>query len=89
LEKPPSEYIAEHILLTTQPIEEPDNMKHLHAMLEMFPAEKMLMFSTDFPHWDGDTPDFVARSIPKSLQARVMYDTAAELYKLPEVKHGE
>jgi uncharacterized protein len=64
-------------------------MKHLHAMLEMFPAEKMLMFSTDFPHWDGDTPDFVARAIPNALKARVMYDTAAELYKLPEVTHGE
>lgn len=89
LEKPPSAYIAEHIRVTTQPIEEPENMKHLHAMLEMFPADKMLMFSTDFPHWDGDTPDYVARSIPKSLQSRVMYDTAAELYKLPEAIDGE
>ena len=89
LEKPPSEYIAKHIRLTTQPIEEPENMKHLHAMLEMFPAEEMLMFSTDFPHWDGDTPDFVARSIPKSLQGRVMFETAAELYKLPEVTDGK
>ena len=87
LERPPSEYIAEHIRLTTQPIEEPDKIAHLHQMLAMFPAEKMLMFSTDFPHWDGDTPDFAMQCIPKTLQSRVMYDTAAELYKLPEVAH--
>jgi predicted TIM-barrel fold metal-dependent hydrolase len=83
LERPPSEIIAEHILLTTQPIEEPDNLKHLHQMLDMFPADKMLMFSTDFPHWDGDTPDFAARLIPPHLRARVMSQTAIELYGLP------
>ena len=54
LNRPPSEIVFDHILLTTQPIEEPNNRQHLHQILDMFPAGKMLMFSTDFPHWDGD-----------------------------------
>lgn len=83
LEKPPSHYAHEHIFLTTQPIEEPENPAHLKTMLEMFPSEKMLMFSTDFPHWDGDTPDFTGRLLPKNLMPRVMSETARELYKLP------
>jgi predicted TIM-barrel fold metal-dependent hydrolase len=83
LERPPSHYAHEHIYLTTQPIEEPDNPAHLKTMLEMLPADKMLMFSTDFPHWDGDTPDFTARHLPKELLPRVMSETARELYKLP------
>jgi predicted TIM-barrel fold metal-dependent hydrolase len=49
----------------------------------MFDAGRMLMFSTDFPHWDGDTPDFAARNIPPELRARVMSETARELYDLP------
>jgi predicted TIM-barrel fold metal-dependent hydrolase len=49
----------------------------------MFPADQMLMFSTDFPHWDGDTPDFAMRSLPDALRPAVMFDTAAALYKLP------
>ncbi len=84
LDRPPSELVHEHVLLTTQPIEEPDNLKYLHAMLKMFPADQMLMFSTDFPHWDGDTPDFAARLLPKSLHNSVMHETARRLYKLPE-----
>jgi|SRR5690606_24982248 predicted TIM-barrel fold metal-dependent hydrolase len=88
VDRPPSEIIADHIHLTTQPIEEPENPKHLHAILEMFPAEKMLMFSTDYPHWDGDTPDFSMRLLPKSLQSRVMHETARELYKLPVTEHA-
>lgn len=83
LEEPPSYYAHRHIFLTTQPIEEPENPAHFKAMLEMFPSDKMLMFSTDFPHWDGDTPDFTGRLLPKELLPRVMSETARELYKLP------
>lgn len=83
LTRKPSEYVFDHMLLTTQPLEEPDDPTHFRAILEMFPADRMLMFSTDFPHWDGDTPDFAARSFPKELRPRVMGETAAELYGLP------
>lgn len=83
VDRPPSEIVQEHVLLTTQPLEEPDNIKHFHAMLEMFDAEHMLMFSTDFPHWDGDTPDFAARNLPKAMRTRVMGENAARLYGLP------
>lgn len=88
LDRPPSEIVADHILLTTQPIEEPANQKHLHQMLDMFPADKMLMFSSDFPHWDGDTPDFSMRTLPESLRSAVMWETASKLYKLPVPEHG-
>jgi predicted TIM-barrel fold metal-dependent hydrolase len=49
----------------------------------MFPADHMVMFSSDFPHWDGDTPDFAARSFPADLRDRVMHETARALYRLP------
>ena len=78
----PSEVAAKHIRLTTQPLEEPPNTEHFHAMLEMFPAEQMLMFSSDFPHWDGDAPDFAVRQFPEHMRARIMGQTAAELYGL-------
>ncbi|MYD91474.1 MAG: amidohydrolase family protein [Caldilineaceae bacterium SB0662_bin_9] len=83
LERPPSEYVYEHVLLTTQPIEEPEPIGFLHQMLAMFPAEHMLMFATDFPHWDNDMPDFTARLIPEHLRRNVMSETARRLYRLP------
>ncbi|MCY3781029.1 MAG: amidohydrolase family protein [Chloroflexi bacterium] len=83
LDRPPSEIVYDHVYFTTQPIEEPENRGHLHQLLAMFPADKMLMFATDFPHWDGDTPDFSMRMLPKELLEPVMWRTAAALYKLP------
>jgi len=84
LDRAPSKVIADHILLTTQPIEEPEASAHFRAMLDMFDVGKMLMFSSDFPHWDGDTPDFAARAFPAALRGRVMSETARELYRLPD-----
>lgn len=83
LEKPPSEYVYDHILLTTQPIEEPEKAEHLKQIISMFPVEKMLMFSSDFPHWDGDTPDFVLKFLPDSVRTAVMSETASRLYGIP------
>lgn len=79
----PSEYVHEHFRISTQPMEEPDKPEHFKAILDMLPADKMLMFSSDYPHWDGDTPDFTARAFPKELRSRVMSETARELYRLP------
>lgn len=83
LTRPPSEYVRDHVLLTTQPMEEPDNPDHLKQILGMFDVGRMLMFSSDFPHWDGDTPDFAARGLPPDVRPRVMSETARELYGLP------
>ncbi len=84
VDRPPSEIIADHMRFSTQPLEEPDDIKHFHNSLEMFPAERMLMFSTDYPHWDGDTPDFAARNFPKALRPAIMGGNAAALYGLLE-----
>jgi predicted TIM-barrel fold metal-dependent hydrolase len=83
LDRLPSEIAADHVRLTTQPLEEPAKREDLHRMLQMFPAEKMLMFSSDFPHWDGDTPEYVLKWMPENLKERVMSETARETYQLP------
>ncbi|MDE3075219.1 MAG: amidohydrolase, partial [Chloroflexota bacterium] len=47
LDRPPSEVVRDHILLTTQPIEEPPDWRQFHQMLDLFDAARMLMFSSD------------------------------------------
>lgn len=86
IDRLPSEIVQEHILMTTQPIEEPPHLEYFRSMLEMFDAGQMIMFSSDFPHWDGDTPDFSARHFPDAIRARVMGENARALYKLSEVE---
>ena len=79
----PSDYIKDHIRLTTQPVEEPPDPDHLVQVLAMMDAERTVMFSSDYPHWDNDTPQLQFRRLDRGVRSRIMAGTAAELYGLP------
>lgn len=90
LRQAPSEYVFEHVRLTTQPIEEPARPEDLLHIFRMIQAERTLCFSTDFPHWDFDDPQKAfPRQTPRELLHRIHYANAAELYALPEVGLAE
>lgn len=84
LKKLPSEYIKEHIRLTTQPIEEPEDREQLTQIFKMINAEKTLMYSSDYPHWDYDPPKKMLPPMPREMKQRIMSGTAMELYGLKE-----
>ncbi|MGN7455737.1 amidohydrolase family protein [Paenibacillus pasadenensis] len=78
----PSEYVRDHCYLTTQPIEEPDNPQHLADLFNMMDAENMLLYSSDYPHWDFDAPDKILRKLKPEARRKVFYDNARQLYRL-------
>jgi predicted TIM-barrel fold metal-dependent hydrolase len=82
LRQKPSAYLRDHVRLSTQPIEEPPDPTHLRQLFAMFDAEHLLMFSSDYPHWDGDTPDFAMRGFSDDFKHRVLASNAAEWYGL-------
>jgi predicted TIM-barrel fold metal-dependent hydrolase len=80
LRRPPSEYLVDHIRFTTQPFIEPRNRDHITQMLDMICAERTLMFSSDYPHWDFDDPQVALRYLDEPLKQRVLIDNAWELF---------
>jgi uncharacterized protein len=78
----PSETLLNHIRFTSQPIEEPEKPAYLNAVLEMIHADRTLIFSTDYPHWDNDFPDHTLQGIPAALRTRIFFENAAELFNL-------
>lgn len=82
LKKMPSQYIRDHCYLTTQPIEEPDDFNQLQAIFNMIDAENILLFSSDYPHWDNDDPRAILRRLPEAARRKIFYENAKSLYKL-------
>jgi predicted TIM-barrel fold metal-dependent hydrolase len=78
----PSEIIREHFRVATQPIEEPDNDEHLLQIFAMIDAEHTLMFSSDYPHWDFDSPQQALPRLPAAMKQRIFAENARELYGL-------
>jgi predicted TIM-barrel fold metal-dependent hydrolase len=83
LRRAPSEYIHDHIWLTTQPLDEPKIDRDLVEIFEQVGFDR-IMFSTDYPHWDFDEPRFVTGKLriePEKLD-RIFSRNAKELYGL-------
>jgi uncharacterized protein len=84
LDRPPSDYIRRQVLVTTQPLERPTETKRLHEYISWMGSQKMVMFSTDYPHWDYDHPEPTLRRLPADLRERFAYGNAANLYGFTE-----
>lgn len=84
LTRRPSEYMSEHVYFATQPVEEPERREYFQHLLDQYPAyEDRLVFSSDYPHWDGDSPE---RALPlvrdPRIRDKVLRQNARRLYGL-------
>jgi len=82
LKRRPSEYVKEHFWFTTQPIDEPDEARHLRSLIEWVGVDRLL-FSSDYPHWDFDDPRFAFRTpLSETERKKIFNGNARALYKL-------
>jgi len=83
LNKLPSEYVLEHIRFATQPIYKPKSPKHFAWLLEISHAEKLFVYSSDWPHATFDPANWVLESsaISETLSKRILSSNAKELFK--------
>ena len=81
LKRKPSEYVKEHFWFTTQPIDEPDEAKHLRSLIEWVGVDRLL-FSSDYPHWDFDDPRFAFRTpLTETERKKIFNGNARAVYK--------
>jgi predicted TIM-barrel fold metal-dependent hydrolase len=81
LKEAPSEYFRRHIRLSSQPIEEPPRVEQLIAAWELCGADRIVLFSSDYPHWDSDDPfAAIPPRFPEAWKRRIYRDNARELF---------
>jgi uncharacterized protein len=83
LKRRPSEYVKDHIWFTTQPMDYPEDKLELTNALEWMEADRLLLFSSDYPHWTFDDPQWVAKHMPEQWREKIMFQNAIDLYRLP------
>jgi predicted TIM-barrel fold metal-dependent hydrolase len=80
LDRPPSEIIREHVRLTIQPFDDPDDQSQLQTIIEEIGCDKMALFSTDYPHWHFEGTDAVPDGLPDDLVRKILVDNPLETY---------
>ena len=90
VKEPPSEYYRRHVKVTSQPLELPPNKELFLPLMEAINARENLLFASDYPHWDFDSPCLAFPKMDAAMKQRIFYQNAADLYRLsaPESEAG-
>ncbi len=82
LTRKPSEYLRRHLWYTTQPADEPERPEDLRRIFDWMGWDRVL-FATDYPHWDMDSPEQAFRMRLSDDERRMLYsDNARAVYGL-------
>jgi predicted TIM-barrel fold metal-dependent hydrolase len=84
IKRKPSEYVKEHIKFSTQPLDYPEDKTELMRAFEWMECDKILLFSSDYPHWTFDDPRWLVKHLPEHAREAVMFRNGIETYHLPE-----
>jgi uncharacterized protein len=82
--RPPSEIVREQVRLATQPAEDLTR-DELLKVVDLIGSEDVLMFATDYPHFDFDSPlRSLPPRLPEGLERKILYENARDFYGLPD-----
>jgi predicted TIM-barrel fold metal-dependent hydrolase len=71
------------VRFATQPIEEMTARQFL-GLIEQMESDELILFSTDYPHWDFDSPlRALPGGLPEDLTRRIFSENARAVYRLP------
>jgi predicted TIM-barrel fold metal-dependent hydrolase len=80
VDRPPADIIREHVRFTLQPADAPPDPGDLARVIEQIDSDRVLLFSTDYPHWHFDGDAAFPEGFPDALRQRVLVDNPLETY---------
>jgi predicted TIM-barrel fold metal-dependent hydrolase len=77
----PSDILRAQVRFATQPIEEFSGAE-FERLIDQMGSDELLCFSTDYPHWDFDSPlEALPPDIPDDLRRKILADNARAIYE--------
>ncbi len=79
VKRPPAEIIRDHVRLTMQPFDAPDPSA-VADTIEQIGSDEMLLFATDYPHWQFEGTAALPAGIPAGLLRKITIDNPLATY---------
>lgn len=80
VDRSPAEIVRSHVRLTLQPVDAPPRPDQLERLLEHMGSDELLLFSTDYPHWQFDGASVLPEGLPAGLVRKIMVDNPRTTY---------
>jgi hypothetical protein len=68
----PSEIVKSNVRFTVQPTDTPPNAEMVEKLFDHLGSDDLLLFSSDYPHWQFANDDVLPRGIPDRHLAKLM-----------------
>ena len=81
VDRSPGEIVRNHVRLTIQPFDGPDDPKAVAQLIDHLQSDDMLLFASDFPHWQFDGDQIMPAGIPERLHGKIRRDNALATYE--------
>lgn len=81
VKKLPSEYVRENIRFGSQPMPDFPSKADMLKFFEWMHADEIVLFASDYPHWDWDEPSTFLQGIDPTLRDAIMVGNAEKLYR--------
>jgi hypothetical protein len=89
MKRPPSAYIGAHVRFTLQPIDGPSEPGELLRIIERLPNDELIMFSTDYPHWQYETDaDAIPSGLSSDFRRKILFENARSFYRFEDGADG-
>ena len=80
VDRPPADIMRDHVRLTTQPFDAPPAQADVERLIEQIGSERMLLYASDYPHWQFDGDCAIPQGFPASLVTRMCRDNPLETF---------
>jgi len=80
VDRPPAEVVRDHIRFTLQPVDAPPNPGQLERVIEQMGSDELLLFSTDYPHWQFEGEAALPAELPRHLWRKILIDNPLDTY---------
>ena len=80
VDRSPGEIVRDHFRLTIQPLDTPDHAETVERAIEHLRSDDILLYASDYPHWQFDGDDVMPAGISPALQKRIAVDNPLATY---------
>ena len=80
VDREPAQIMRDHIRLTTQPFDSPPTATGVEDLIDQIGSDRMLLFSSDYPHWQFDGDAVIPAHLPASIVERMCADNPLETF---------
>jgi len=76
----PLEIVRSSIRFSLQPIDAPPDLQTLNRLFDHMQSDELILFSTDYPHWQFDGDDVLPEGLSADLVRKIMIDNPLATY---------